>query len=156
MHICLIFSAAVYSCVYMAPCYFSPSNKHQLFSFSPSLSISLFLGNFLYFKLFHFGQPEHISFLLLLEICSNYGQEELPVFPHYELCQTEISWSSALSALLWSLCFFFREETRFGSLPISIPSFCESTGYYDCQSFSNIKAHLKRLNANLISYMKQS
>lgn len=59
-----------------------------------------------------------------------------------------------------SLLYFggsvFCEETRFGSLPISIPSFCESTGYYDCQSFSNIKAHLKRLNANLISYMKQS
>ena len=41
--------------------------------------------------------------------------------------------------------------------PFPFSSFREATGYYDCQSFSNIKgAHLKRLNANLISYMKQS
>lgn len=40
--------------------------------------------------------------------------------------------------------------------PFSFPCFGELTNFYDCYSISNIKAHVKRLNANLISYMKQS
>lgn len=77
-------------------------------------------------------------------------------FFHIMSCAKLKSAGPVRSLLYFGASVFFREETRFGSLPISIPSFCESTGYYDCQSFSNIKAHLKRLNANLISYMKQS
>lgn len=58
-------------------------------------------------------------------------------------------------ALFWRPCF--HEETRFGSLPFSI-LLCL---WVDCLLwlsviFKHEGAHLKRLNANLISYMKQS
>lgn len=60
-----------------------------------------------------------------------------------------------LCALFWRPCL--HEETRFGSLPFSI-LLCL---WVDCLLwlsviFKHEGAHLKRLNANLISYMKQS
>lgn len=60
-----------------------------------------------------------------------------------------------------SLLYFggcvFREETRFGSLPISILLFRRvDRPLWLSVIFKHKGAHLKGLNANLISYMKQS
>ena len=61
----------------------------------------------------------------------------------------------ALFALFWWLCF--REEAGFGSLPVSILLFlCSDRLLRLSVIFRHKGPHLKRLNANLISYMKQS
>lgn len=76
-------------------------------------------------------------------------------FFHILSCAKLKSAGPVLFTLLWRLCFSWG-NTDWAPCPFPFLSFCALAGYYDCQSFSNIKAHLKRLNANLISYMKQS
>lgn len=118
--------------------------------------MGLLVGRLLHFKLFfHLGQPKHIFFFFLISeyVAITYRKSSQS---SHVMSNTKLkSAGPALFALFKRLCF--HEETRFGSLPISIVLFLWGERLlWLSVIFRHKGAHLKRLNANLISYKKHS
>lgn len=118
--------------------------------------MGVLVERWLHFKLFLLGQPKHISFFLFNSPYSNYIQENHPIFYNMDYFIIKLAGLA--------LCFFyffcrlcFYEVTSFGSVPVSV-LLCVHVNLLLWLSviFRHKGAHLKRPNANFISYMKQS